>query len=83
MAHPWASRLCSALLVLACWPGLVARFAVYYGSLFPMVSGSLFPVIVFACTVNLLVSNDVLFFICIFLTIDKKRKRKRKRKSSQ
>jgi len=39
-------RLCSALLVLACWPSLVARLRFIYEGLSPMVRGSLFPVIV-------------------------------------
>jgi hypothetical protein len=63
--------LCWSLLVGMVW---LLGLRSIYGGLFSMVPGSLFPVIVYACTVNLLISDNVLIFIYVFLTFDPKKK---------
>jgi len=52
------------------WLDWVALF----GVLFPLSSRSMFPVFVYACIVDLLVSSDVLFRSLIHLHFDKKKK---------
>ena len=69
----FSCRLCFALLVLACRLGLVAWFVVCLRGFVPYVSRDSVPCFVYACTVDLLVSSDVLFLIYIFLTFEKKK----------